>query len=212
MRQRLKREPRIRSWKLNRLRRSPNGFGLQLVTKKRSHRCSADTAPRGAGRGVPSFCETPPRRTICSRGISPDSFGSVGPLTVPRARHGFGILQMTYRRAISRRRYLTSSRHFYTYDSISTDAASQLADPRISVGQLEDSIDGGLGEWQSSEGSLSRLRRNQRQTLRLFFIEGYTLEEIAATLGQSRWNVKTPLLFRGLDRLRRGILWWQVAG
>ena len=111
----------------------------------------------------------------------------------------FWILQMTYRRAISRRRYLTS-RHFYTRLDLD-DAASQLADPRMSVGQLEDSIDGGLGNG-GLQKAFEALAENQRQTLRLFFIEGYTLEEIAAKLGQSRGNVKHHY-FRGLDRLRK---------
>ena len=111
----------------------------------------------------------------------------------------FWILQMAYRRAISRRRYLTS-RHFYTHLDLD-DAASQLADPRMSVGQLEDSIDGGL-ENGGLQQAFEALAENQRQTLRLFFIEGYTLDEIAAKLGQSRGNVKHHY-FRGLDRLRK---------
>lgn len=111
----------------------------------------------------------------------------------------FWILQMAYRRAISRRRYLTS-RHFYTRFDLD-DAASQLADPRMSVGQLEDSIDGGLGN-DGLQKVFEELSENQRETLRLFFIEGYTLEEIAAKLGQSRGNVKHHY-FRGLDRLRK---------
>src|SRR5207244_7642019 len=85
----------------------------------------------------------------------------------------FWILQMAYRRAISRRRYLTS-RHFYTRLDLD-DAASQLADPRMSVGQLEDSIDGGL-ENGGLQQAFEALAENQRQTLRLFFIEGYTLD------------------------------------
>jgi RNA polymerase sigma-70 factor (ECF subfamily) len=111
----------------------------------------------------------------------------------------FWILQMAYRRAISRRRYLTS-RHFYTHLDLD-DAASQLVDPRMSVGQLEDSIDGGL-ENGGLQQAFEALAENQRQTLRLFFIEGYTLDEIAAKLGQSRGNVKHHY-FRGLDRLRK---------
>jgi len=111
----------------------------------------------------------------------------------------FWILQMAYRRAISRRRYLTS-RHFYTRLDLD-DAASQLADPRMSVGQLEDSIDGGL-ENGGLQRAFEALAENQRQTLRLFFMEGYTLEEIAAKLGQSRGNVKHHY-FRGLDQLRK---------
>jgi len=110
----------------------------------------------------------------------------------------FWILQMAYRRAISRRRYLTS-RHFYTRLDLD-DTASELADPR-SDGPIEASIDGRLGNGGLLQvfGSLSE---NQRQTLRLFFIEGYSLDEIAAKLGQSRGNVKHHY-FRGLERLRR---------
>jgi RNA polymerase sigma-70 factor (ECF subfamily) len=52
----------------------------------------------------------------------------------------FWILQMAYRRAISRRRYLTS-RHFYTRLDLD-GAASELADPRVKAGQFEDSADG----------------------------------------------------------------------
>src|SRR5580693_9075588 len=111
----------------------------------------------------------------------------------------FWILQMTYRRAISRRRYLTS-RHFYTRLDLD-DAAAELADPRMSAGQLEDSIDGRL-ENGGLQQAFEALAENQRQTLRLFFMEGYTLDEIAAKIGQSRDNVKHHY-FRGLDRLRK---------
>lgn len=111
----------------------------------------------------------------------------------------FWILQMAYRRAISRRRYLTS-RHFYTRLDLD-DAASQHADPRMSVGQLDDSIDGRI-ENGGLQQAFEALSDSQRQTLRLFFIEGYTLDEIAAKLGQSRGNVKHHY-FRGLDRLRK---------
>ena len=111
----------------------------------------------------------------------------------------FWILQMASRRAISRRRYLTS-RHFYTQLDLH-DVAGQLADPRMSVSQLEDSIDGGLGNGGLQQ-AFRALSDSQRQTLRLFFIEGYTLDEIAAKLGQSRGNVKHHY-FRGLDRLRK---------
>ncbi len=120
----------------------------------------------------------------------------------------FWILQMAYRRAISRHRYLTS-RHFYTRLDLD-DAASQLADRRTQAGRLEDSIDGRLGN-----GALKKvfdeLSENQRQTLRLHFMEGYTLDEIAAKLGQSRGNVKHHY-FRGLDRLRRELFGSKLPG
>jgi RNA polymerase sigma-70 factor, ECF subfamily len=109
------------------------------------------------------------------------------------------ILQMAYRRAISRRRYLTS-RHFYTRLDLE-DAANQLADPRTKAGELEDWIDARLGNG-SLQKMFETLSENQRLTLRLFFIEGYTLDEIAAKLGQSRGNVKHHY-FRGLERLRK---------
>ncbi|HXM62129.1 MAG TPA: sigma-70 family RNA polymerase sigma factor, partial [Terriglobales bacterium] len=120
----------------------------------------------------------------------------------------FWILQMAYRRAISRRRYLTS-RHFYTHLDLD-DAASQLADPRMSIGQLEDSIDGGL-ENGALQQVFEALSDDQRHTLRLFFIEGYTLDEIAAHLGQSRGNVKHHY-FRGLDRLRKEFFGGKLPG
>src|SRR4029077_416163 len=97
------------------------------------------------------------------------------------------ILQIAYRRAISRRRYLTS-RHFYTRLDLE-DGASQLADPRASRGRIEDSAAGRLGN-----GGLQRafeaLSVNQRRTLSLHFFEGYTFDEIAAELGQSTGNIR----------------------
>jgi RNA polymerase sigma-70 factor (ECF subfamily) len=118
------------------------------------------------------------------------------------------ILQMAFRRAISRRRYLTS-RHFYTRLDLD-DTASELADPRTSVSRLEDSIDGRLGNG-GLEQVFRALSENQRQTLRLFFVGGYTFDEIAAKLGQSRGNVKHHY-FRGLDRLRKQFFGGKLPG
>jgi len=120
----------------------------------------------------------------------------------------FWILQMTYRRAISRRRYLTS-RHFYTRLDLD-DTESEPVDTRTGAGQLEDSIDAGLGNG-GLQGVFESLSENQRQTLRLFFIEGYTFDEIAAKLGQSRGNVKHHY-FRGLDRLRKELFGGKLPG
>jgi RNA polymerase sigma-70 factor (ECF subfamily) len=61
------------------------------------------------------------------------------------------------------------------------------------------------------QGVFEALSENQRQTLRLFFIEGYTLVEIAAKLGQSRGNVKHHY-FRGLDRLRKQFFGGKLPG
>jgi RNA polymerase sigma-70 factor (ECF subfamily) len=112
---------------------------------------------------------------------------------------------MTYRRAISRRRYLTS-RQFYTRVDLD-DAAADLADPRISV---RDSFDTSLGNGRLRT-VFETLTENQRQTLCLFFIEGYTLDEIAAKLGQTRGNVKHHY-FRGLERLRKELFGGKLSG
>jgi RNA polymerase sigma-70 factor (ECF subfamily) len=120
----------------------------------------------------------------------------------------FWILQMAYRRAISRRRYLTS-RHFYTRLDLD-DTASELADPRATADQFEDSIDGRLRNG-GLQHVFETLSENQRQTLLLFFIEGCTFDEIAAKLGQSRGNVKHHY-FRGLDRLRKELCGGKLPG
>jgi RNA polymerase sigma-70 factor, ECF subfamily len=120
----------------------------------------------------------------------------------------FWILQMTYRRAISRWRYLTS-RHFYQCVDID-DLTEKLGDPQADVERLDDSIDGVLRAGALEE-TFESLSENQRQTLRMFFVEGYTLDEIAAKLGQSKGNVKHHY-FRALDRLRRQLFTGKLTG
>jgi RNA polymerase sigma-70 factor (ECF subfamily) len=109
----------------------------------------------------------------------------------------FWILQMTYRRAISRRRYL-NSRHFYTQVELD-EATVPTADSR-SV-HSEGSLDRRLAELdlQKMFGTLSE---DQQKTLRLHFIEGYPLDEIATMLGQTKRNIRNHS-FRGLERLRK---------
>jgi RNA polymerase sigma-70 factor, ECF subfamily len=109
----------------------------------------------------------------------------------------FWILQMTCRRAISRRRSL-NSRHFYTQVGLDEDA---MPPADLQSVHSEGSIDQRLAELdlQKMFGSLSE---DQQKTLRLHFIEGYTLDEIAATLGQTKRNVRNHS-FRGLERLRK---------
>jgi RNA polymerase sigma-70 factor (ECF subfamily) len=104
----------------------------------------------------------------------------------------FWILQMTYHRAIGRRRYL-NSRHFYTRVDLD-DAERDLAAP--ASGSL------GLPGNSSLKKIFEALTEDQRQTLRLFFVEGYTLTEIATKLSQTRGNVKHHY-FRGLEKLRK---------
>jgi len=113
----------------------------------------------------------------------------------------FWILQMTYRRALCRRRYLTT-RHFYKRLDLD-EVADELIDPRNKAG-FDNTLDGmfGAGKGQQAFAALSE---SQRKTLRLYFIEGYTFKEIAQKLGQSRGNVQHHY-FRGLDKLRKELL------
>jgi RNA polymerase sigma-70 factor (ECF subfamily) len=109
----------------------------------------------------------------------------------------FWILRMTHRRAISRRRYL-NSRHFY--------AQVELDEQQFQFEESEsghDPIDPILAELdlQKMFGTLSE---DQRKTLRLHFIEGYSLDEIAKMLGQTKGNIRHHS-FRGLERLRKQI-------
>lgn len=123
-----------------------------------------------------------------------------------KASAQFWILQMTRRRAISRRRYL-KSRHFYTQAELD-DQSFQGAEPRS--GHFDDPIDPILAELdlQKMFGTLSE---DQQKTLRLHFIEGYTLDEIAKMLGQTKGNVRHHS-FRGLEKLRKQIFAGKLPG
>jgi RNA polymerase sigma-70 factor, ECF subfamily len=120
----------------------------------------------------------------------------------------FWILQMTYHRAIARRRYL-NSRHFYTRVDLD-DVETELASPGTGRSGLGHSGDGLLGR-EGLRKVLEELSENQRKTLELFFVEGHTLGEIATKLNQTRGNVKNHY-FRGLERLRKQIFGNKVRG
>ena len=121
----------------------------------------------------------------------------------------FWILQMTYRRAISRRRYLTS-RHFYTHMDLD-QAVNQLGDRRSKSGCFEDWGDGTLERKEALQNCLAELSESQRQTLHLFFFEGYTFDEIAAKLGQTVGNARNHY-YRGLEKLRKRISAGKLPG
>ncbi len=120
----------------------------------------------------------------------------------------FWILQMTYRRAISRRRYLTS-RHFYTRLDLD-DATEGAGDFGAKTGRHDDSIDRLIGQ-EALQKTFEELSESQRQTLRLYFVEGYTLDEIAAKLGQTTGNISHHY-YRGLEKLRRQIFGGKLQG
>jgi RNA polymerase sigma-70 factor, ECF subfamily len=118
----------------------------------------------------------------------------------------FWIVQMTYRRAISRRRYL-NSRHFYTQVELD-ERSFELGETRC--GHSGDPVDSILAELDLQKG-FGTLSEDQQKTLRLHFIEGYTLDEIANMLGQTKGNVRHHS-FRGLERLRKLIFGGKLPG
>lgn len=120
----------------------------------------------------------------------------------------FWILQMTYRRAISRRRYLTS-RHFYT--RLDLDHAANQLGTSAERGRVDDLINEALDRDEALHTWFSELSEGQRQTLYLFFFEGYTFEEIAAKLGQTVGNTRNHY-YRGLERLRKQISAGKLPG
>jgi RNA polymerase sigma-70 factor (ECF subfamily) len=121
----------------------------------------------------------------------------------------FWILQMTHRRAISRRRYLTS-RHFYTHLDLD-QAANQLGELSTESGQHNGSMEGALDRREALQSWFAELSEGQRETLHLFFFEGYTFEEIAAKLGQTVGNARNHY-YRGLDKLRKHISAGKLPG
>lgn len=101
------------------------------------------------------------------------------------------IMQIAYRRAIDRRRYLANRQH---YDApIFDEHQSPVGTAPLST----DLIDG--------RAILSRLREtlsaDQREALELHLFEGYSLREIAEKNGQSLGNVRHHY-YRALERLR----------
>jgi RNA polymerase sigma-70 factor, ECF subfamily len=119
----------------------------------------------------------------------------------------FWILQMAYRRAISRRRYL-NSRHFYTRVELDDQA---IHDVRPGSGEAPDAANSRMLAGLELQKVFSALSEDQQQTLRLHFIEGYTLDEIAKMLGQTKGNVRHHS-FRGLERLRKQIFGGRLPG
>lgn len=107
------------------------------------------------------------------------------------------IVHMTYQRALSRRRYL-NARHVQAPREAEENAANVAG---RTVPFYDESIEAHFGR-ERLRKALDEMSVDQRETLRLYFFEGYTLGEIAARLGQSEGNVKHHY-YRGLNKLRR---------
>jgi RNA polymerase sigma-70 factor (ECF subfamily) len=101
------------------------------------------------------------------------------------------IIQMTYHRAIDRRRYLTARHHYNALEL--NEERHHATGGQISIDEV------------TARMLLSRLHgelsAEQLQTLELHFFEGYTFQEIADNTGQTFGNVRHHY-YRGLERLR----------
>jgi RNA polymerase sigma-70 factor (ECF subfamily) len=107
------------------------------------------------------------------------------------------IVYMTYQSACKRRRYLNGRHSHYSWRLNESVATS----PVVTASFFDESIEAHFGK-EGLRNAIAELSRAQRQTLRLYFFEGYALDEIASKLGQSLGNIRHHY-FRGLERLRK---------
>jgi RNA polymerase sigma-70 factor, ECF subfamily len=112
------------------------------------------------------------------------------------------IIHVTYHRAFDRRRYL-NSRHFYTSQELE-EKVLRVIDSREEVPFYERSMEGIFGN-EMTERLNARLTAEQRETIQLYFFEGYALREISQLTGRSLVTVRNHY-YRGLERLREYVL------
>lgn len=111
------------------------------------------------------------------------------------------LIQITYHRAFDRRRYLASRRMYANLEL--NEAILRSEEPAVLSSFYDDTIEAALGRdvLRRIEESLSPI---QRRVMRLHFVEGYTVEEIAGILGQSQGNVRNHF-YRALEKMRREV-------
>jgi RNA polymerase sigma-70 factor, ECF subfamily len=109
------------------------------------------------------------------------------------------IVQMTFRRAISRRRYLAARGHYRSIELNNCVGRLGFLSPPL----YDASIEALFGK-EGLKRVMKELTTEQRETLRLYFYEGYTLAEISQEIGQSVGNVRHHY-YRGLEKLRRQV-------
>lgn len=104
------------------------------------------------------------------------------------------IVQIAYHRAVNRRHYLAYRQHYQPseldVEQVGTSGPKLLFDG-IEAQALLDRV-------------RSQLSSDQRQTLELFFFEGYSLREIAEKTKQSHGQVRHHY-YRALERLRANV-------
>lgn len=118
---------------------------------------------------------------------------------------GSWIVHIAYHQAIGRRRYLTT-RQFY--NRVDIEEGHYIAKQPIVEDDYSPEAVFGRNGLQKVIGSLSR---DQQETLRLHFFEGYALSEISVKTGQPLGNVRHHY-YRALDKLRKQMFRRKVRG
>jgi RNA polymerase sigma-70 factor (ECF subfamily) len=109
------------------------------------------------------------------------------------------IVQVTYHRAIDRRRHL-ASRRFYSSAELD-ETLLTIDEPMSDTSFYERSIEGTLGV-EMLRRIEEALSSDQRKTMLLYFFEGYTFDEIAGRIGQTVGIVRNHY-YRGLEKIRK---------
>jgi RNA polymerase sigma-70 factor (ECF subfamily) len=104
---------------------------------------------------------------------------------------------MAYHRALDRRRYL-KVREFYAQPYFQADSAQVVGKPTTESDYSAEAVFGRNG----LEKIMNALSADQRETLRLYFFDGYTLAEVSEKLGQPLGNIRHHY-YRALDKLRK---------
>jgi RNA polymerase sigma-70 factor, ECF subfamily len=107
------------------------------------------------------------------------------------------IIQIGYTQALLRKRHLKVRRFYSSLNIEDVDVTDVGAQAGSSYQQTPEGVFGRNG-WKEIEEVLTS---DQRETVRLHFFEGYTLEEISMKLKQSHGNVRHHY-YRSLEKLR----------
>lgn len=105
------------------------------------------------------------------------------------------LVQIAYSRAFNRRERLKAS------ESADCARIEELADAAQLEERWVDLVADELAARQMVEQALAELSEVQRETLRLYFFEGYSLREISARLAQTHANTR-HYYYRGIEKLK----------
>ncbi len=106
------------------------------------------------------------------------------------------VIQIAYRRAFDRRKYLARRRFYAGTDA---DFTRNTQEEPVVEDRLYDRLTG-----EQLHKAFEDLTEEQRTTLEMYFFEGYELREISDRLGDTLDNVR-HYYYRGLERLRRTV-------